>query len=655
MTKMKFLLFAAIFATLTGIGLYGADYSKEISEVKEGLRTEAKASWWGFDKSDATKCLQDAINSGVKKLVVDNTGSEWIVNPIKLASDQEIIFSDGVVISAKKGSFKKIGDNLFSCRGGENITLRGEGKAILQMNKDDYEDKANYALGEWRHCINLGGCTNIVIRNLTVKNSGGDGIYIGAGVKPYCENVLLEDVILDAHNRLGMGVISAENLMIRLCKFLNTSGRSPAGGIDFEPNRPEERLVNCVVEDCMFANNLRGAASSVSPNNLNISSKPVSVTFRRCTFENNALSIFLYPSRNSAADPATGLVEFIDCRLGNTVLFHDPVANGIKIIFKNCEVDNRKGKGAAFSIICKEAQRRFIGNIYFDNVTVLDDQASREPIAVKYQGSGDIADSITGILNVSSNGKTTQFNLPEFVKRKQEEVFRINSQKPAVVDLAKLQIPASDVPRDNNSEVYLRGKFTFLQYAVKGQEITIDSRAVQVGNYTGNTDLKLEDPGGKAVKIYSLPPDGKVYPIAFSAALTGFYRVLCPGTVQRLDITSKHRGNAILINNFQTLLPICGKIYFQVPSGVREFCVAVAADADADVALLDPSGKVVMEHREINSMQLFSATRTDISKAEIWSINISKAVWHVTLRFYAPLAPLFSTNPSTLPLLKDKE
>src|SRR5690606_15031183 len=71
----------------------------KIARVKAGTLQTANASWWGFDKADATDCLQNAINSGVSKLIVDNTGSDWIINkPLKLVSNQTIVFADGVVI-----------------------------------------------------------------------------------------------------------------------------------------------------------------------------------------------------------------------------------------------------------------------------------------------------------------------------------------------------------------------------------------------------------------------------------------------------------------------------------------------------------------------------------------------------------------------------
>lgn len=68
-----------------------------------------KASSFGFSEKDATACLQKAIDSGVKKLIVDNTGREWLVGPIRLRSGQEIVFADGVVVRALPARLKNRG------------------------------------------------------------------------------------------------------------------------------------------------------------------------------------------------------------------------------------------------------------------------------------------------------------------------------------------------------------------------------------------------------------------------------------------------------------------------------------------------------------------------------------------------------------------
>ena len=71
-----------------------------VVEVQAGKRAEANAAWWGFDEEDATEAIQAAIRSGAKRVIVPNVGKDWIVRPLQLASDQELVLEPGVVITA---------------------------------------------------------------------------------------------------------------------------------------------------------------------------------------------------------------------------------------------------------------------------------------------------------------------------------------------------------------------------------------------------------------------------------------------------------------------------------------------------------------------------------------------------------------------------
>ena len=72
-----------------------------------GAQDEVKASSFGWNAADATACLQAAIDSGAKKVVIDRQEGDWIVEPIFLrVSGQEVVVADGVTVRAKKGSFK---------------------------------------------------------------------------------------------------------------------------------------------------------------------------------------------------------------------------------------------------------------------------------------------------------------------------------------------------------------------------------------------------------------------------------------------------------------------------------------------------------------------------------------------------------------------
>ena len=174
---------ASLFATLLVCCLTASALcevnQQAIDDVAAGKIKEARASWWGFDETDSTASLQAAIDSRVPKLIVDNVGKPWIVDPIRLVSDQEIVFEQGTEVVAKRGSFKGTNDCLFTCRLQKNVTLRGEG-AVLRMWRSDY-DGAEYQRAEWRHVLSILSSENVKVYGLTLSESGGDGIYLGSG------------------------------------------------------------------------------------------------------------------------------------------------------------------------------------------------------------------------------------------------------------------------------------------------------------------------------------------------------------------------------------------------------------------------------------------------------------------------------------------
>ena len=66
-----------------------------ISEVEAGTRSDANAAWWGFDQEDATETLQTALDSKAKTVTVPYLGAPWIIRPINLRSNLELIFEPG--------------------------------------------------------------------------------------------------------------------------------------------------------------------------------------------------------------------------------------------------------------------------------------------------------------------------------------------------------------------------------------------------------------------------------------------------------------------------------------------------------------------------------------------------------------------------------
>jgi hypothetical protein len=325
-------------------------------EARAGKRSLASAAWWGFNREDSTEPLQAAIYSGAKTLVIPYMGEPWIVRPLRLHSEQEIIFEPGVLVLAKKGEFQGGGDSLFRAAGVSNLVIRGYG-ATLRMHKRDYQNPP-YTKAEWRMGVALRGCRHVLIEGLRVESSGGDGFYVdgGDGVG-WSEDITIRNCVAYDNHRQGVSVVSAVNLLIENCLFANTWGTAPEAGIDLEPDTERQRLVNCVIRNSTFENN-NGNEILVYLKPLTTNSEPVSIRFEHCLVRMTEAR--LTPPEPGPKAGITGVagiavgairdngpkgrIEFVDCVTENTgkegARIYDKSATSARVRFTNCSFRN---------------------------------------------------------------------------------------------------------------------------------------------------------------------------------------------------------------------------------------------------------------------------------------------------------------------------
>lgn len=208
----------------------------------------------GYNATDATSALHAAINSG-QNVYVPNMGTPWIITPLVLSqSNQTILFESGTVVQAKSGAFTGTTDSLFWIVGQSNVTLSGYG-ATLRMNQSDYT-QGPYTASESRMGIKAYSVNNFQVKGLTIENTGGDGIYLGAyPTTTPNTNVSIKDVTLNNNYRNGISVISADGLTIDNATVRNTNGTAPKAGIDFEPNSAGQVLKNITVKNSIINSN----------------------------------------------------------------------------------------------------------------------------------------------------------------------------------------------------------------------------------------------------------------------------------------------------------------------------------------------------------------------------------------------------------------
>ena len=393
-----------------------------IDLVLAGSLTTANAGWWGFDENDATDSVQSAINSGAKTVIIPNVGRDWIVRPLFLVSNQEVIFEDGVVLMAKLGAFRGMHDCLLSGDGVSNVILRGY-NAVLRMRKADYMSTA-YAVSEFRHALFLQKVRNVQVLGLSFQSSGGDGIYIGpvddfARTPP--RDILIKNCDCFDNYRQGISVLSAENLTIENCTFRKTSGTAPQAGIDLEPDYPKDVLINVKVINCASLGN-SGSGFLANLSYMDATSRPISVTVQNMLIQgSHQPGLRAVIAENG---PPGGFLEFRDSLIEVTEYaglgIKWNLSTAFELRFVNCEWRRVARLSPQFPFLLKFMGSRnpgAPGGIRFDNCYI-DDQQVRHTIKIDntevVSGKADMSGTIlVANPNIDEPIPTTTWPFPD--------------------------------------------------------------------------------------------------------------------------------------------------------------------------------------------------------------------------------------------------
>ncbi len=632
-----------------------------IADVAAGKIKEAKASWWGFDPEDSTQSLQAAINSGVPKLTVDNVGKPWIVTPITLVSNQEILFEEGVEVLAKEGAFKGTGDCLFRASEKENITLSGYG-ATLRMRRADYDNPDLYKRAEWRHVLSFKSCSNIKVYGLTLTESGGDGIYLGTA-KQWVTNkdIHIKDVICDKNYRQGISVITAENLLIENTIMRDTNGTPPRAGIDFEPNHPEERLVNCVMRDCLSeGNGGYGYILAISP--LNFTSEPVSLRFENCKAVGNAGAAFGVGTGDTPERAVDGTVDLANCVLqsgtGACFSVFKP-ADRCAITLTDCSLlADEEGTPQPALIVFgsgRDADQP-VGGVKFESCLVRD-SAERVPMAYIDRGGGVPLKGISGTLIVEKNGQRTEVPLTEELLAEWMPVTAMKLIPRVSLEGLTLKPLVAEAPAEKYAFGFAKVRRTgrFLLYAKEGDEVTFTVDYMQVGKYAGKPiNVVITAPSGEELDRVSAAFMEQT-DVTFTASETGVYRITAdPGGNQLRITTSSHPLDLTSDDGPIRLIHGGGDYYFWVPAGVTEFAVRVGGEGTGEAIramLINPAGDVVDEVDNNIQTHQFEVALDQPSKGEAWTLRLGKPTQIAWEDHYVDLRgvpPVVAPSPEAL-------
>lgn len=649
-----------------------------IDQVKQGTLDKASVSDWGFDPIDSTKQFQAAIKSGVKTLIVDRQSSPWIVTPLTLRSNLELVFEEGCEVQAKKGEFHRVNDVLFRIPVVDNVVMRGLGRgATLRMWKADYHTDA-YKKSEWRHGISILSSSNIRIENLSIIDSGGDGIYLGVGKRSvHNEHIVIKNVVCDGNNRQGISVIDAVDILIEDTILKNTWGTAPQAGIDFEPNDESEAVRGCIMRNCICEDN-KGSGFDFYLPNLSTCSGPLEITLENCISRNNSRASIAMTVPNGPTKTIQGFIRFKNCVFendGSGITIQGSSTLGAKISFENTRmvwnVKNRENKKLAVraqSPIVLQARADNTdqsGNVDFGDFSLEYDSDAPAIIFNDNAMSGLGLKKVVGHFKINQAGKKSDLILDDAWCAKNYPVTM--TRKIPLLDTTKMQFEPLDRQALNEpvaknvqpSLLRVRHKATWLCYAQKGETVNISLRMLQVGR-SDPTERPVEvvDPDGKTKKFKIKSTFKENTDISWKAPATGIYQILT--SVGNHSISIAKSNVAVACQGFPSLPLISsqGKYYFHVPEGTKEFGVKIVGTGEERVKakVSDPSGKEVWSQDNISSVAAFFSEEGKVPAAGIWSIEFARPSKGVMEDFSVSFlgVPALMTNCPKLILVEKK-
>ena len=607
-----------------------------------------KVSDYNPDPKDATKAIQAALDSGAKKVIIDKVGFDYLVERIDLRSNQEVVLEDGVVVAAIPGGHKVGNACMVLMSGIHDTILRGEGTAILRMNKKDYQNRALYTPSEHRHLMPIIACNNITIRDITIEGSGGDGIYISGDQRQWwTSNIYMENVISRDHHRQACSIISAEHLLFRNCKFLDTVGTPPACGIDLEPNNTLEKLTDCVIENCYFKGNAGGAFGAGIHQTLG---EPISITFRDCVAEDNPGGSTGAYAGGSKDKLLSGYFEVINCKFrqprGHALNFQNFRSGGLLFRFENCTID-MSGNPSPLAIF-GTGFKEDLGDFDFGTLLVKRPKGAQPLFQIGALGAPKFCTPKGEILVEDENGT-----------RVSEDLAAWTAKHPGNPLLREFDTLVCDtrgmVPLKKRGDAVnglnLRGPQRFLLYGEEGKPIKILFEVtwhrndpfkipVVITDSDGNKEGELTLTEEKTEFVFT-PSHTQVFAFAWETWWTIRVSTNAPG--QGYDC-SKRLGLMSCEQDF----------FFVVPEGAETVALELNSDAGepASAIMYDENGKLVGQTEYNFGIQLLLLKRKkDQRNATIWRVHV-KGQEDFGVRLGAPLEPILYTDPKNVLIRK---
>ena len=608
-----------------------------------------KASKFGWNGVDDTEALQKALDSGAKKVVIDRQAGDWVTRPLFVKkSNFEIVLEDGVTVRAKKGEYHNIVDSLIKIgKGADNVTLRGEGKARLVMNKADYLDQTKYKYSQWRHTVFLNACNNAVVKDLELKSSGGDGVYV-----INAKDALLENLVCDDHNRQGISVIAVDGLVVRNCRFSNTYGAYPMAGLDFEPNSANNYCENVLFDRCSFVSNATSGVIFCLPN-FTSRSRPVTITMRDCEMSyNKYYGVSYIGCENGKNGAVSGRVVLEGCRMvGNgsrPFLLRNQIGT-IELLIKDCVIDGRNVTKPAFRLD-NGGFTQDLANMTFDNVRILVDK--NKPYEFSGMAGIGLVD-IKGALDVERADGTRQRITAEKLMadhKPNPELLKFQTREPNYKKL-KPVIPFAKLAKPVTTPSFRFGQ-TFVQYVPGPGEYPIKFKFGGAPKAGLIASIRVRNLGAD-IGEFTMDKQATEYEyvIKQTSSISTIYIFDVVVDWGKVSVTSPWPGCGTLAQNSIKILGAKDlDCFFFVPEGAKsvQARVSPATGEPASAKIVAPDGTTMAEKPYDDSGMVLRTAADAAVASGVWKVVFPKVFDDCAFRLGGDAVSVISFSPETL-------
>lgn len=209
-------------------------------------------------RKDYTKQIQKAIDDN-RRIILPNIPILINKEGLKIGSNKVIIFQANTKIIYNGPATGRLNDiiKIYDVENVEIINAKIEGSRYIPNQQ-----------GEWSAGIAILNSKNIKIANAFIKNTWGDGLFIGSENDGVSRNIDIENVWIDNARRNAISITSVIGANIKNVLVSNTNGTLPECGVDIEPSLFGE-YIQYVNFDNFYSFNNKNAAFNINLSSFN--------------------------------------------------------------------------------------------------------------------------------------------------------------------------------------------------------------------------------------------------------------------------------------------------------------------------------------------------------------------------------------------------